>query len=356
MHIAAAVVGLRAKLEAKLHGHKNVLPAVGVAAGVVAAYAAVSLLHRGSGTSAIAPAPVSAAYGSDLGTGSGMPFDFGSSPVTAMPIGAPIPVGGGGYDPVMPVYPEPWPTLVAGPGTIAASPPPAPQVAAPRAAAPPPAGQSSGGIAPATHYAAPSSSYATQPGTVTPVGGIPVARTVSAPSVAVARTISDGTRPMSGALYEGGPNTPAVSAPAAAAPMLPMVNTAGQVVLVPHALANLLGSAAANQVAAPKAPATVQAAAPSGAVRTVSTGAAPVRAALYEGAGGTAGVKVAQAAAAKAAATKAAAQAAAAKAAATKAAAAKAAATKAAAAKAAAAAAAAKAKAAATAAGHPRAL
>jgi hypothetical protein len=289
VHLPAAVVGLRSKIEAKLHGHKNVLPAVGVAAGVVAAYAAVSLLHRGSGTSTAAP-PVSSAYGSDLGTGSGMPFDFGNSPVAAMPIGTPIPIGGGGYDPVMPVYPEPTPTLVAGPGTIAATPLPAAIVAAPRAAAQPPAGQSSGGIAPTTHYAAPSSSYASVPGRVTPVGGISVTPAVSAGTVA--RAISDGTRPMSGALYEGGPNTPAVSAPAAAAPMLPMVNTAGQVVLVPHALANLLGSAAANQVPAPKAPATVRVATPSGGVRTVSTGAGPVSSAMYEGSGGTAGVRV----------------------------------------------------------------
>lgn len=42
----------------------------------------------------------------------------------------------------------------------------------------------------------------------------------------------------------GGDTTPGAS-------MLPMVNKAGQVVFVPRALANLLGSAAANQVPSP---------------------------------------------------------------------------------------------------------
>lgn len=204
---------LRAKIEAKLRGHKNVLPAAGVAAGVVAAYAAVALLNRSPGAPAATPA-VRAPSVTDLGYGSGMP-DYSPPP------GAPVPISGSGYDPVMPA---PTLTLVGPPGAVPA--------------APLPAGPTLG---PATPY---SLGYPMpgrrEPGgtrTVTPTGGLSAGIT------------------------------------AAATPMLPMVNSAGAVVLVPHALANLLGAAAANQIPYKRAaPATVKVATASGGTRTVSTG------------------------------------------------------------------------------------
>jgi hypothetical protein len=166
------ITGLRGRLEAGLARvgiRGRILPIVGVGAGVIAAYAAVALLHRSGAAPAAAPV---GAPGSNSDWASGLSGGLGPSDGTAAPIvfgpGQVVPNTGTTVNP--PGVTPSGVTYLGGP--------------TPRAA-----GQSTGPVAPTTFGAPIASSLATTPSAATPAGGYAVAtfgKPAATPSLAAA--------------------------------------------------------------------------------------------------------------------------------------------------------------------------
>ncbi len=122
-------IHLPARLAALERKRPGILPAIGVGAALVAAYAGLAALRRGSAPAAPAPLPSL----SDLSS-AGLGLDSGVPPWPTMatpPIG--VSPGGGGYDPIPPVVnvgptPAPISSFSRGPGGILSGSPARPPV------------------------------------------------------------------------------------------------------------------------------------------------------------------------------------------------------------------------------------